>query len=162
MDVDTTQNLGDEFQLNLEKVFLCSGKDGYIPKYNPGQGEFGCLADSPNLQHSIKILVCHLYYLFHTLIDYLLQWVEMFCSYCKRVYFRWGKISRKCWQDISRVGNSHDSTPISLIKAYGFYFRMGVIFTKKTKTRKTQKLPLRDNFHVYSIFMPPGMKFEGI
>ena len=71
--------------------------------------------------------------------------------YCKRGYFRWGKISRKCWQDISRGGNFHDSTPFSFIKAYGFYFRVGVIFAKKTKARKTRKLPPRENFHVYSI-----------
>ena len=28
-------------------------------------------------------------------------------------------------------------TPISFIKAYEFYFRVGVIFAKKTKVRKT-------------------------
>ena len=61
--------------------------------------------------------------------------------YCKRGYFRWGKISRKCWQDISRGGNFHETTPISFINAYGFYFRVGVIFAKKTKARKTRKLP---------------------
>ena len=71
--------------------------------------------------------------------------------YCKRGYFRWGKISRKCWQDLSRGGNFHDITHISFIKAYGFYFRAGVFFTKKTKSRKTRKLPPRENFHVYSI-----------
>ena len=71
-------------------------------------------------------------------------------TYCKRGYFRWGKISRKCWQDISRGGNFHDTTPFSFIKAYGSYFRVGVIFAKKTKARKTRKLPPRENFHVYS------------
>ena len=40
------------------------------------------------------------------------------------------------YKDISRGGNFHD-TPISFIKAYGFYFRVGVIFVKKTKARKT-------------------------
>ena len=64
-------------------------------------------------------------------------------TYCKRGYFRWGKISWKQWQDISREGNFHNSTPISFIKAYGFYFRLGVIFAKKTKARKKQKLPPR-------------------
>ena len=68
--------------------------------------------------------------------------------YCKRGYFRWGKISRKCWQDISRGGNFHDPAPISFIKAYGFYFRAGVILAKKTKTRK---LPPPGNFNVYSV-----------
>ena len=71
--------------------------------------------------------------------------------YCKRGYFRWGKISRKRWKDISRWGNFHDITHISFIQAYGFYFRVGVIFAKKTKARKTRKLPPRENFHVYSI-----------
>ena len=71
-------------------------------------------------------------------------------NYCKPGYFRWGNISRKCWQDISRGGNFHDTTPISFIKAYGFYFRMGEIFAKNTKVRKMWKLPPRENFHVYS------------
>ncbi|KAK3099400.1 hypothetical protein FSP39_003828 [Pinctada imbricata] len=56
VDVTSQQNLGDQFKLNLEKVFICSGIDGYIPKYNPSQGEYGCLATSPNLQYSLKIL----------------------------------------------------------------------------------------------------------
>ena len=38
----------------------------------------------------------------------------------------------------------------SFINAYGFYFRVGGIFVRKTKARKTQKLPPRENFHVYS------------
>ena len=80
-----------------------------------------------------------------------LQYSTNTVIYCKRGYFRWGKISRKCWQDISRGGNFHDTTPISFIKAYGFYFRVGVIFAKKTRSRKTRKLPPRENFHVYSI-----------
>ena len=45
----------------------------------------------------------------------------------------------------------HDTTPIFFIKAYGFYFWVGVIFAKKTKARKTGKLPPRENFHVYSM-----------
>ena len=60
------------------------------------------------------------------------------------------KFSRKRWQDILRGGNFHDTTPISFIKPYGFYFREGVIFAKKTKAWNTRKLPPRENFHVYS------------
>ena len=71
-------------------------------------------------------------------------------AYCRRGYFCWGEISRKCWQDISRGGNFHDSTQISFIQAYRFYFRVGVIFAKKTKGRKTRKLLPCENFHVYS------------
>ena len=54
------------------------------------------------------------------------------------VIFAGGKILRKCWENISRGGNFHDSTPISFIKAYWFNFHMGVIFAKKTNA---QKLP---------------------
>ena len=49
-------------------------------------------------------------------------------DYCKRGYFRLGKISRKCWQDLSRGGNFHDISPIFFIKSYGFYFPAGEIF----------------------------------
>ena len=66
--------------------------------------------------------------------------LDLNSNYCKRGYFRWGKISRKCWQDISRGGNFHDTAPISFIKAYGYNFRVGVIFAKKTKARKTRKI----------------------
>ena len=57
--------------------------------------------------------------------------------YCKRGYFCWGKISRKLLQDISCGGNFHDATPVSFIKAYGFYFHVGLIFAKNTKAQKT-------------------------
>lgn len=55
--VDPVQNLGDGFRLQIEKVFLCSGRDGYIPKYDPRNGEYGCVADTPNLLYAFKILV---------------------------------------------------------------------------------------------------------
>ena len=71
-------------------------------------------------------------------------------AYCKRGYFRWGKFRE--YVSISKtfhvgVGDFHDTTPISFIKAYGFYFRVGVIFAKKTEVRKS---PPRENFHVHS------------
>ena len=71
--------------------------------------------------------------------------------YCKRGYFRWWEISRKCWQDISRGGNFYDTIPISFIKVYRFYFRVGVIFAKKTKTRTTLKLP-HAKFFTFTVF----------
>ena len=55
---------------------------------------------------------------------------------------------RKCWQDISCGGNFHDATSISFIKAYWFYFRVGVIFAKNIKMGK---LPPCENVYVYSI-----------
>ncbi|XP_076023891.1 FRAS1-related extracellular matrix protein 2-like [Genypterus blacodes] len=54
--VDPVQNLGDSFFCNIEKVFLCTGADGYVPKYNPTKFEFGCLADSPSLLYRFKVL----------------------------------------------------------------------------------------------------------
>ncbi|XP_053316906.1 FRAS1-related extracellular matrix protein 3 [Spea bombifrons] len=54
--VDPVQNLGDSFICNIEKVFLCTGADGYVPKYNPDKNEYGCLADSPTLTYQFKIL----------------------------------------------------------------------------------------------------------
>ena len=78
------------------------------------------------------------------------------CNYCKGGYFCWGKISRKCWQDISRGGNFHDTTPISFIKAYGFYFCVGVIFAKKTKM---QKLPPRKNLQYNVILLFTSVHF---
>lgn len=55
--VDPVQNLGDSFICSIEKVFLCTGTDGYVPKYNPSNYEFGCLADAPSLLYRFKIIV---------------------------------------------------------------------------------------------------------
>ena len=60
--------------------------------------------------------------------------------YCKRGYFRWGKISRKCWQDISRGGYFHDTTPNSFIKVYGVFFSRGGNFREKDKSAKNAKI----------------------
>ncbi|XP_070554250.1 extracellular matrix protein 3-like [Ptychodera flava] len=54
--VDPVQNLGDSFFVSVEKVFLCTGLDGYVPKYNPQNQEYGCVADSPNLLYNFKVL----------------------------------------------------------------------------------------------------------
>ncbi|XP_061440793.1 FRAS1-related extracellular matrix protein 3 isoform X2 [Rhineura floridana] len=54
--VDPVQNLGESFICNIEKVFLCTGADGYVPKYNPNNKEYGCLADSPSLLYRFKVL----------------------------------------------------------------------------------------------------------
>ncbi|XP_069599688.1 FRAS1-related extracellular matrix protein 3 [Ranitomeya imitator] len=54
--VDPVQNLGDSFFCSIEKVFLCTGADGYVPKYNPDDKEYGCLADSSTLLYRFKIL----------------------------------------------------------------------------------------------------------
>lgn len=55
--VDPVQNLGDSFYCSIEKVFLCTGSDGYVPKYSPKNAEYGCLADSTSLLYRFKIVV---------------------------------------------------------------------------------------------------------
>ena len=55
--MDPVQNLGNSFDASIEKVFVCAGRDGYVPKYNPENQEYGCLADTPNLRERFKILV---------------------------------------------------------------------------------------------------------
>ena len=60
--------------------------------------------------------------------------------------FAGGKFHENVVKTFHYGGNFHDTTPISFIKAYGFYFRMVVIFVKKTKARKTWKLPPHENF----------------
>ncbi|XP_039606137.1 FRAS1-related extracellular matrix protein 3 [Polypterus senegalus] len=54
--VDPVQNLGNSFLCNIEKVFLCTGADGYVPKYDPSNREYGCLADAPSLLYRFKVL----------------------------------------------------------------------------------------------------------
>ena len=38
-------------------------------------------------------------------------------------------------------GYFYDTTHIFFIKAYGFYFRVGLIIAEKTKVRKTRNYP---------------------
>ena len=56
--IDTAQSLGSAYHVVIEKVYLCSGLDGYVPKFDPSVNEFGCLADSENLLYRFKVLVC--------------------------------------------------------------------------------------------------------
>ena len=71
-------------------------------------------------------------------------------------------LGRKFYENVGKSGgNFHDTTPISLIKACGFYFRVGVIFAKKTKARKyprlqyatstTQQAKLRDGMQIFDL-----------
>ena len=77
--------------------------------------------------------------------------LQLKCPYihfCKRGYFLRENFAKMLARHFT-WGNFHDTTPISFIKAYGF--SRGVIFAKRTKARKTRKLPPRENFHVNSI-----------
>ena len=65
--IDTAQSLGSAYHVVIEKVYLCSGLDGYVPKFDPSVNEFGCLADSKNLLYRFKVLVCNTCYSMSTL-----------------------------------------------------------------------------------------------
>ena len=62
--------------------------------------------------------------------------VPVLLKYCKCVFFSLGEISGKCWQDISRGGNFHYTTPIPFKKAYGFLFPSGGNFRDEDKSAK--------------------------
>ena len=68
------------------------------------------------------------------------------------VIFAGGKFRKNVGKKFHLGGNFYDTTPISFIKAYGYYLRVGIIFAKKTKAHKTRKLTLRENFYDYSTF----------
>nr|XP_039273813.1 extracellular matrix protein FRAS1-like [Styela clava] len=56
------QDLHNAYKLQLEKVYLCTGRDGYIPTYDPEgtvyhQGpQYGCIQPSRSLQHRFLLL----------------------------------------------------------------------------------------------------------
>ncbi|XP_062311397.1 FRAS1-related extracellular matrix protein 2-like [Osmerus eperlanus] len=54
--VDPVHRLGNHFLCHIRQVFLCTPAHGYVPKYRPGNHEYGCLADSPSLLYRLKLL----------------------------------------------------------------------------------------------------------
>ncbi|XP_033117888.1 extracellular matrix protein FRAS1-like [Anneissia japonica] len=56
------QNLDTAYRLQIEKLFLCTGKNGYVPNYDPSgeiyqEGpQFGCMQESPNLMNRFLVL----------------------------------------------------------------------------------------------------------
>lgn len=55
--IDSSADLGQKINLGIDKVFLCSGKDGYIPRYDPENDLYGCLGPKDKLERSLKIIV---------------------------------------------------------------------------------------------------------
>ena len=57
-----TQDLHSPFRLRIESVYLCSGKDGFVPYYDPegqifkGEPQYGCLHSHSNLAYSFKLI----------------------------------------------------------------------------------------------------------
>ena len=76
--------------------------------------------------------------------------------YCKCGYFRLRKISWKWKTDITRECYFRDARAIYIAVYRGCYFRVGVIFAIIVWSRKTRKLPPRENFHVYSMTLVQG------
>ncbi|XP_077332215.1 extracellular matrix organizing protein FRAS1 [Lithobates pipiens] len=56
------QNLNSAYKLQLEKVYLCTGKDGYVPFFDPtgtiySEGpQYGCIQPNKNLKHRFLLL----------------------------------------------------------------------------------------------------------
>ncbi|XP_030622204.1 extracellular matrix organizing protein FRAS1 [Chanos chanos] len=56
------QNLNSAYKLQLEKVYLCTGRDGYVPFFDPtgtlyNEGpQYGCIQPNKNLKHRFLLL----------------------------------------------------------------------------------------------------------
>ncbi|XP_020324573.2 extracellular matrix protein FRAS1-like [Oncorhynchus kisutch] len=56
------QNLNSAYKLQLEKVYLCTGRDGYVPFFDPtgtlyNEGpQYGCIQTNKHLKHRFLIL----------------------------------------------------------------------------------------------------------
>ena len=57
------------------------------------------------------------------------------------VIFTGGKFRKKSCQDLSRGGNFHDTSHISLIKSYGVYFRVGKFSQRRQYREKRENYP---------------------
>ena len=57
------QSLNAAYRLQLEKVYLCTGRDGYVPFFDPtgtlyNEGpQYGCIQPSKSLKHRFLLLV---------------------------------------------------------------------------------------------------------
>lgn len=64
------QNLNAGYRLQLEKVYLCTGRDGYVPFFDPtgtlyNEGpQYGCIQPNKNLKHRFLLLVSAFFFLF--------------------------------------------------------------------------------------------------
>uniref|UniRef100_A0A8D0CH89 Fraser extracellular matrix complex subunit 1 n=1 Tax=Scleropages formosus TaxID=113540 RepID=A0A8D0CH89_SCLFO len=68
------QNLNGAYKLQLEKVYLCTGRDGYVPFFDPtgtlyNEGpQYGCIQPNKHLKHRFLLLdrkqpeVCDIYF----------------------------------------------------------------------------------------------------
>ena len=54
-----THDLSPGYQLRIEKLYLCAGRDSYTPVFEPtgDRPQFGCLENSPKLKYRLLLLV---------------------------------------------------------------------------------------------------------
>lgn len=77
------QNLNAAYRLQLEKVYLCTGRDGYVPFFDPtgtvyNEGpQYGCIQPNKYLKHRFLLLVSALLLL--PLWDFLWQQADPDC-----------------------------------------------------------------------------------
>ena len=52
-------DLSPGYDLTIDKVFMCAGRDGYVPVYEPNaeRPQFGCMEKSAKLKYRILLLV---------------------------------------------------------------------------------------------------------
>eukprot|EP00118_Oscarella_pearsei_P004303 m.18164 g.18164 ORF g.18164 m.18164 type:complete len:3072 (+) comp27610_c0_seq1:382-9597(+) len=56
VQIDPAQRVGDAYNLKVEQVYVCAGKNGYSASYDPAKSNFGCLGNPGSLLFSHKII----------------------------------------------------------------------------------------------------------
>ncbi|XP_069679453.1 extracellular matrix organizing protein FRAS1-like isoform X2 [Periplaneta americana] len=53
-----SQHLHSAYSLAIQRLYLCAGADGYIPRFDPNNAgsQYGCLQTSPKIKHSFLLL----------------------------------------------------------------------------------------------------------
>ena len=98
--------------------------------------KFGVMANRTIENHAILQLI----WAPGRVINFKREYTKLLITYTVSVInFAGGK-----FHELSCGGNFHDNTSITFIKSYRFSFRVGKIFAKTEKSRKTQKLPPRE------------------
>ena len=54
-----SNELSPGYRLSIEKLYLCAGRDGYVPLFEPNaeRPQFGCLENSQRLKYRLLLLV---------------------------------------------------------------------------------------------------------
>jgi hypothetical protein len=70
-----SNELSPGYRLSIEKLYLCAGRDGYVPLFEPNaeRPQFGCLENSQRLKYRLLLLVESQFLLFS----------------CQKSFYRW-------------------------------------------------------------------------